>query len=189
VAEIEAVTAERWDDLATLFGPRGAVSGCWCMYFKQTTAEFDACHGDANRAALEAIVRRGDEPGLLAYADGRLAGWVAVEPRDRYGRILRSPTVKPVDDLEGVWAIPCFFVGKAHRGRGLAGALLDAAVAHAAAHGATAVEGYPVQPGPDPDPLGLYYGTVGMFAAAGFAELAARSPRRRIMRRLLTPRA
>jgi GNAT superfamily N-acetyltransferase len=184
--EIHPLTAERWEDLVTLFGPRGAVSGCWCMYFKQTTREFDACRGERNRAAQEAIVRNGDEPGLLAYRGGQPVGWVAVEPRERYGRVLRSPTVKPADDLDGVWAIPCFFVSKAQRGRGLAGELLEAAVGHARAHGAVAVEGYPVEPGPDPSDLELYYGTVSMFTAAGFTELAARSPRRRVVRRILT---
>jgi GNAT superfamily N-acetyltransferase len=185
VAECVPVTADQWEDLQALFGPRGAVSGCWCMYFKQTNTEFDSCRGDENRSALAGLVRRGDEPGLLAYIDGQPAGWVAVEPRERYGRVLRSPTVKPVDDLDGVWAVPCFFVAKHHRGRGMACTLLEAAVAHAAAHGARAVEGYPVEPGPSSGPLELYYGTVSMFAAAGFTEIAARSPRRRVMRRLL----
>jgi hypothetical protein len=32
--ECHPVTPERWPDLETLFGPRGATGGCWCMYWR-----------------------------------------------------------------------------------------------------------------------------------------------------------
>ncbi|WP_427130961.1 hypothetical protein [Pseudarthrobacter sp. S9] len=51
----------------------------------------------------------------------------------------------------------------------MARALLKAAVGHAFAHGATAVEGYPVDPRqrPKAGPADLYQGTLGLFRAAG----------------------
>jgi hypothetical protein len=29
--KIYPATAERWKDIETLFGPKGAYAGCWCM--------------------------------------------------------------------------------------------------------------------------------------------------------------
>ena len=56
----------------------------------------------------------------------------------------------------------------------MAGALLAAAVEHAAAHGATVVEGYPVDPAqrPKAGPADLYHGTLGLFLAAGFTVVS-----------------
>src|SRR5690606_6077501 len=50
---------------------------------------------------------------------------------------------------EGVWAVTCFVTRAGFRKRGVSRALARAAVEHARAHGARAVEGYPieVQPG------------------------------------------
>ena len=39
-------------DLERLFGPSGAYSGCWCMFFRQTSREFAAGAGEPNRAAM-----------------------------------------------------------------------------------------------------------------------------------------
>ena len=40
--ESHPATAERWNDLVALFGLKGALGGCWCMWNSQTT--FDARH-------------------------------------------------------------------------------------------------------------------------------------------------
>jgi hypothetical protein len=32
--EVRAVDAATWDDVASLFGPSGAYSGCWCMWWR-----------------------------------------------------------------------------------------------------------------------------------------------------------
>ncbi len=36
--EIHPLTPDRWDDLETLFGPRGAYVGCWCMFWRVSRA-------------------------------------------------------------------------------------------------------------------------------------------------------
>ena len=59
-------TATRWDDLAALFGPRGACAGCWCMWPRLPAAEFTAGKGDRNRRALRRLVDE-QPPGLLGY--------------------------------------------------------------------------------------------------------------------------
>jgi len=68
-------------------------------------------------------------------------------------------------------------------------ALLEAAVAFARDHGATAVEGHPVDvAGLKADRVAgsaLYTGTLAMFEAAGFVEVARTSRTRPVMRRVL----
>jgi GNAT superfamily N-acetyltransferase len=188
--EVRPVDADRWPDLEDLFGPSGAYSGCWCMWFRIPGRDFSRNGNAGNRAALEAVVGRGEPVGLLAYADGVPVGWAAVAPRSAYQRILRSPALKPADpDEAGVWSIPCFFIGREHRRAGVAGALLGAAVDYARTEGATALEGYPVDTGAGrvPPAAELFTGTVGLFTRAGFAEHAHPATGRRVvMRRPLT---
>ncbi len=78
------LTPARWADFEQLFGPRGACAGCWCMYWKLPRKVFTANQGEKNRLAQQEIVASGQTPGLLAYADGIPAGWIAVEPRENY---------------------------------------------------------------------------------------------------------
>jgi ribosomal protein S18 acetylase RimI-like enzyme len=89
------------------------------------------------------------------------------------------------DDL--VWSVTCFVVRVGFRRRGVSTALLDAAVDFAAGHGATAVEGYPVDvvPGERRPASELYHGTRTTFAAAGFVEVGRSASHRPVMRRVL----
>ncbi|MFP5220586.1 MAG: hypothetical protein ACLGIG_12820 [Actinomycetes bacterium] len=48
----EPVTADRWDDLVTLFGPSGAYSGCWCTWWRLGAAEWTAAGTDGRREVL-----------------------------------------------------------------------------------------------------------------------------------------
>jgi GNAT superfamily N-acetyltransferase len=153
------------------------------MWFRETTAEYRDRKGAKNRAAFRAIVKRGVPPGVLAYVDGRPAGWCAVAPRPEYTRLARSRTLAPVDDAE-VWSITCFFIGAEARGRGVSTALLRGAVELAAAHGARIVEAYPVDTGGKRIAAdAAYHGLASTFRAAGFEEVTRRSAQRPIMRR------
>ncbi|HZA26589.1 MAG TPA: GNAT family N-acetyltransferase [Actinomycetota bacterium] len=179
--EIRPVTPDRWDDLVALFGDRG-VSGCWCMWWRLSSAEFERRHGAGTRRALKGLVDRGRVPGLLAYLEGRPVGWVSVAPREEFGRVERSRHLRPVDD-QPVWSIVCFYIDRGSRGRGVGSALLRGAVRYAAEKGAEVVEAYPVDPKGKKIPSAeLYTGTVEMFRAAGFEVAADRGGRRRIMR-------
>lgn len=152
------------------------------MWWRQTRAEFEAKKGEQNKREFHSIVDDGQAPGLLAYVDGRPAGWCSVQPRDAFPRLDRSRLLKRVDE-QPVWSVVCFFVAKPYRRRGLTVALLQAAVRHAVARGARVVEGYPVDPdeGGRPDPW-VYTGLVSSFRKAGFVEVARRSPTRPVMR-------
>jgi GNAT superfamily N-acetyltransferase len=167
--EVHPVDSGRWPDLVSLFGPSGAYSGCWCMWWRIPGGEFSRNGNAGNRRALEELAQTNQPLGLLAYVDGEPVGWATVAPRPAYGRILRSPALKPDQpDDDRVWSVPCFFIGRGHRGTGIATALLRHAVTHARARHATLLEGYPVD-NSEPRPAAeLFSGTLPMFTAAGF---------------------
>lgn len=175
--DIVPVTPDRWADLEWLFGERGGSSGCWCMWWRKSATEWDADAGAGNRRDLEALVARDPAPGLLAYRDGAPVGWVAVAPRAEYPRLARSPKLGPVDDTPA-WVVSCFYIDRRHRGTAVGHALLDAAVAFACEHGARAVEGIPIDTaGSATTNASLFTGTLTMFRAAGFEEVARRGGR------------
>lgn len=182
---IVPVSADRWDDLETLFGPNGAYSNCWCTWFLLSSRQWDDAGAAGRRELLAGQVAEGREPGLLAYDGDEPVGWCAVGPRERYARFTspRARVYKAVDD-EPSWVVSCFFIRKDRRGTGVASALLEAAVAHAAEHGATVVEGYPIdrETTTEHSAASLYVGTRSMFATTGFTE-AARHEGRPVMRR------
>ena len=80
-----------------------------------------------------------------------------------------------VDEVP-VWVVPCFFVRKDHRGRGVTVALLKAAVAYAARHGAPAVEGYPRAPGARVHETAAFFGSAAQFRRAGFRVVRRPGP-------------
>lgn len=185
--EVLPVTAERWDHLAELFGPSGAYSGCWCMWWRLKGSEFSANGNPGNQAAMYAVVARNEIPGLLAYLDERPIGWISLGPRERFGRLERSPLFKPVDG-QPVWSIVCFFIHREFRGQGVARGLIAAAVDYARTQGAKAIEAYPVHTdGQKKDSASLFTGTEQIFRDAGFIELARRKETRPILRKTLNP--
>jgi GNAT superfamily N-acetyltransferase len=184
--EIHPLTPDRWDDLVTLFDRPGDPKGCWCMFYRVRSRDFERLWGKGARAAFRKVVDESPPPGLLAYRDGAPVGWCAVAPREDYQRILNSRVLRPEDDAPACWAIVCFYVLRSERRGGVAAALLEAAVTFAAEHGAEAVEGYPKDTdGASRHANEMFVGSMSMFAEAGFTEAARRSPTRPIMRRQL----
>ena len=147
-------------------------STCWCMYPRLTERDMRDLPGDGpagprRRAAMTALAGRTPAPGLVALEHGQPVGWIAIAPRNELNRIARSRATPPVDG-EPVWVIPCVTVHRAHRGRGIASALIRAAVDFAGEHGARAVEAYPRADGERTGDDNAYFGTEEMFSRAGF---------------------
>lgn len=168
--EIHPLTPERWDDLAALFGIAGVQGRCWCMWWRLTSADYQRGNPARNHDALRALVTAGQVPGLLAYREGQPVGWCGLGRRAGFVRLARTRALGPFDD-EPAWSIVCFFVARRERRRGVALALLRAAVRQAAAQGAPAIEGYPIAAPARLRAASAYPGTVAMFAAAGFREV------------------
>ncbi len=99
----------------------------------------------------------------------------------KVARAVRSPLSGEDDD---VWLLPCFFVRVGYRRRGVTAALVAAAVEAAKAHGAKAVEGFPIADA-YPKDQDDYVGKQRRFAECGFVCVAEPSPRRVVMRREL----
>jgi GNAT superfamily N-acetyltransferase len=183
--EFHPVTAERWDDMARLFGPRGACAGCWCMWPRVRGGEFARIKGEGARRRMRAIVAGGGTPGILAYAGDEPVGWCAVAPRTDFSRLESSRVMAALDD-QPVWSVPCLFVAREWRGRGVPARLLGAAARFAAARGARVLESYPIDTeGKRQADAFLWHGVRSMFVRAGFREVARRSATRPIMRKAL----
>lgn len=181
-------------DLEKVFD-KGDPGKCQCQRFKIGNADWTPEPREQRAAALHEQTHAGDPTapttsGLVAYLDGEPVGWCAVEPRISYPRLLssRSPvpwkgrSEDPAD--EGVWAVTCFVTRKGFRNRGVSAALVAAVPAYARSRGARAVEGYPMitLPGKEITWGELYVGSRNSFADAGFVEVSAPTPRRRVMR-------
>jgi GNAT superfamily N-acetyltransferase len=167
---IQPVTADRWPDMAALFGPRGASSGCWCMWFRVAPKDYWAGRDAPNQAAMAALVAADRMPGMLAYDGDEAVGWVSVAPRDEFTRIAGAAGAAGAEAEEGVWSIVCFFVRPGHRGQRIAAALLEGAVEHARAAGARVLEAYPLESEGKISNASAYTGMRSMFEAAGFVE-------------------
>lgn len=187
---IVPLTAERWADFEALFGPRGACGGCWCMTPRLSRAEYERKKGEPNRRAMQALVAAGREPGLLAYEGKTALGWIALGPREQYELYRRSRVAKPVDDSGAdsvgeprtAWAVVCQFIAKEQRGRGLSVALLRAAIEHARRNGADVLDAWPTDTDKDLVPVFAWTGIASAYRAAGFVEIARRTPTRPYMR-------
>ena len=189
--EIVPLTGERFTDLADLFAS-GDPRWCWCMYFRVRGRSWANSSAERNRSDLEELTAATDAsggvaPGLVAYRDGAAIGWVSLAPREDYERLAFSTLLRPVDERP-VWSIVCFVVAGRQRGKGVATALLDAAIAYAKEHGASTLEAYPIHESRGRvSSDSAYAGTQGMYKRAGFEVVATRqwnatSPLRPIMR-------
>lgn len=173
------LTPARWNDLLTVFGPQGAYSGCWCMYWRIGRKEFAANGNSGNRDALCRIVTNRTVPGLLYYVGETPIAWCSVAPRGDYASLARSPLLRAVDDRD-VWSIVCFYVVRSYRHRGIFAELVRQAVGYARSAGAVAVEAYPdlsAQTG-----AAAFMGIDAVYRKLGFREIAKRKPHRPILR-------
>jgi GNAT superfamily N-acetyltransferase len=170
--EVHPATADRFDDVATMVGPKKPTSSvCWCLSHRLDSRTNRELVGPARGEYVRRLCERDVSPGVLAYEDGDVAGWAAVAPRSELP-FARSTKIPHVDDLPA-WSVWCIRVRPGHRGRGISHALLEGAVAYAKENGAPAVEGYPVDnQGAKVDLTMAYVGTRGVFERAGFTKAA-----------------
>jgi GNAT superfamily N-acetyltransferase len=183
---IRPLTPDLWPALEDLFGPNGANSGCWCMWWR-VSGQIRVADTLKNQAAFRTVVRNGPPPGLLAFDGDDAVGWCQVTPRSLLPRLERSGVLARVDDVP-VWSVSCFYIRRDHRRKGVMRALIDAAVKYAKAKGAPALEAYPWDERGKRGSAGVYTGIRSAFAKAGFSEVARRSPDRPVMRRILRTR-
>ena len=170
---VRPATIERFDDIEPVIN-----RACWCQWWRQTAAEYGRSadgsprsSAEAHRAALRDQCGVEPAPGVVAYLGELAVGWCGFGPRSSMRRLERSRTIPKVDDFPA-WSIVCFNVRPGYRRRGVATALLAAAIAYARAGGAPGLEAYPTDPaGTRRDAAFSYTGFTSMFEAAGFRRI------------------
>lgn len=187
--------ARRGDEagLVALFEAAG--SPCFCRFFHfegDTNAWLARCYTEpgVNARELEQAVRdeRPDGAGLVAVLpaeeppgrlEGKIVGWAKLAPIEvmskRYqGRFYRGLAVlSPSGEgslgaRDGGATLGCLLVHPEHRGRGVAGLLVEAAVREARARGYRFVEAFPRTSDEALRPDELWTGTLGLYLRAGF---------------------
>ncbi len=170
-AEMEIVPASPavWPAIVELFSAPGDGRWCWCQWWRRPGSNWSNATVDENRGRLRALIDLDPAPGLVAMDGDRAIGWVGLGPRADFERLARSRTLPQLPG-DGVWVVNCFVTARSARRSGVARALLDAAVEYAREHGASTIEGYPVDPGEGRvSPASAYMGTTSMFERAGFS--------------------
>ena len=182
-----------WADLQAILGTADYPGRCYCQRFKTRDCHWSSMNDQERRSRLREQThcdnpRASATTGLVAYLGKEPVGWVAVEPRTAYPRLLRTRTAwsgrgeDKADD--SVWAVTCFVTRKGYRKRGVTYALAAATVDFARENGARALEAYPMTapPGKEITWGELHVGSRQVFDDAGFTEVSHPSPRRVVMR-------
>ena len=185
--QIKELKPGLWPDLEELFGASGACGGCWCMWWRLQKGErWEEVKGAPAQRRLHQGVLSGTIHGLLAYADGQVAGWCTWGPRVDFPRLDRAPSLRCLD-AERVWSIPCFFVKRSFQRQGIGKALLEQALRLMRNKKVPIVEAYPVRTAPDATfvPAFSFTGTLSMFLEAGFEMADSKEKGRQRVRLIL----
>ncbi|HEU4318754.1 MAG TPA: GNAT family N-acetyltransferase [Acidimicrobiia bacterium] len=164
-----------FDDLFDVDGPAGR---CWCMYWRLGPG-YRQRDPSENRAGFHEVVEQGPPPGLLAFSDDLAVGWCQLTAREDLPWMDRSWRHERVDDLP-VWSISCFYIRKGWRQKGVATALIEAAVKAARSAGAPALEAYPLDA--ELTSSTSFTGYLSTFERSGFEVLTRHDPTRPIVR-------
>lgn len=168
---------------------------CYCGFYDDPRTEEERNTapdaGDKNRAMRVETIKSGRAHGLLAYVDGKVAGWCNAGPRANYRNFRHL--LPGGDTMEPVGSILCFVIAAPHRGKGIATALLTAAGDKFRREGLLFAEGYPRTLAPNVNnPYNIpaenlnYRGSLDMFLKAGFS-LHHQLERHAIVRKRLGP--
>jgi GNAT superfamily N-acetyltransferase len=143
--------------------PRWA--SCYCQFPQEDHREVDweARSGSENRKLACDRIDAGTMRGYVALVDGQAVGWCSAGPRVGY----RFFDDDPVADADEVGSVMCFVVAPAHRGRGVARSLLEAALAGFVERGLTVAEAYP-NPQATTDAAN-HFGPMSLYLSSGFA--------------------
>ncbi len=181
--KVKEISIELWPDLEKLFGSNGACGGCWCMSWRTAKGEkWEQIKGSEAKKRQRNLVKTGESLGLLAYSGQDPIGWCSFGPRKDYYKLDRAPSLK-CDDAEDVWSIPCFFIHRNFRGRGVGTLLLRHAVNAITKRKGQIIEGYPVTPynyGKEIPAAFAWTGTLSLFESAGFSKVGKPGGKQRV---------
>jgi GNAT superfamily N-acetyltransferase len=164
------------DALAALFARADVACHCRYWHFVGTTNDWLArCahEPEVNRAEMTAALEAGtgEMSGMVALEGDRAIGWLKLSAAAQVDKLYAQRVYRRLPcfdgDREGVLTVGCLLVDPERRRTGVARALLQAAVAHAAALGARAIEAFPRR-AEDLRDADVFMGPFAMFAREGF---------------------
>ena len=176
---------EHTKGLEQLFDAAGSPCFCRFWHFNGTNNEWlDVCANaprqNADAFALALAEGNDEARGIVAIdqssAQGsRIVGWLKVAPasvmRKAYERRFYKQLPVLQGNRDGVFLIACALVHPAFRKRGVARALVGAAVALAPSLGASMLEALPCRPKEAVMDENLWTGPMGAYTAHGFVEV------------------
>ena len=179
-------------ELGLVFGAKGPAAECQCQRYRLARGEsFLSAPVEERAERLGAQTNCGDRnaattTGLIARLDDQAVGWCAVAPRASHPGLVRNGRMaawagrhEERSDPD-VWAVTCLLVRAGFRRRGVASALVAAAVGFARDRGATRLEAYPID---QHSALGTenHPGLMTMYRQAGFDLIHHPSMRRSVV--------
>lgn len=148
---------------------------CYCHYYHVPKAiAWESLDAGANRIAMTARIDVGEMEGFLAYAGDEVVGWLNAQPYPKLRHACARLGIAPPElDVrpEQAAAVVCFVIAPAWRRRGVARALLAAALAAFAARGILVVDAFPFNASSSSTPSDHYHGPRALFDATGFSPL------------------
>jgi len=164
---------------------------CYCQFYRiPRELDWKAFTADQNRVAAGASIACGEAEGYLAKAASETVGWLHAAPRHKlphgFARMRVEPPGIDVPPQEAA-IIVCFVIAPAWRRRGVATALLDAALIDLAARGIAIVDAFPFKSGESVQPADHYHGPASLFASRGFEAIGGNDDVTVMRRRLAMP--
>lgn len=155
-------TEDRFTDACAAVSP-----GCWCMLPRFGPKDTP----DGREAKFKELLAGDVPPGLIAYVDGEVAGWLGFGPLELLPAVKNSQRLTQVD-LAPAWTVVCFRIRRKHQGRGLARLLLQAAVDYVRKAGAPIIQAYPADTSDGRmNSTAAYVGTTTLFESEGFERI------------------
>ncbi|MGO2810813.1 MAG: GNAT family N-acetyltransferase [Brevibacterium aurantiacum] len=171
--QILPATAERFDDVETMLGPKRGPDAiaCWCLTYRLGSRASGKLDAAARMAAVHDLCSHSPSPGILAYLEDEVVGWASVAPRSQVAELADPTTYPRVDDVEP-WSIFCLRTRGGKRRQGIGQQVLRGAIDFAWSNGAEAIEAYPLDTTEKTAPVFTYPGLRSMFEKEGFTKVA-----------------
>jgi ribosomal protein S18 acetylase RimI-like enzyme len=152
-----------FDHVAFTDHPRWA--SCYCYFYRKDWAEgeWERRSGEQNRRDAVRAIESSEMNGYLAFLDGQPVGWCHANGTEHIVKGRKHLKREP-GEKTGVFA--CFIIAPAHRGKGIATKLLQAACEEFRREGYTSVQAYPRKEGTSV--FENYHGPLRMYLKNGF---------------------
>lgn len=185
---IQPLSPRTWPAFAALVDANGGIwGGCWCLAFHGEGRSRDLTP-EQRREAKRARVGRGDAHAALVFRGQDCLGWA------QYGSPAELPQIHArrayEKDMTALpdWRLTCLFVGKGHRGQGVARKATEGAIAQIAGAGGGIVEAYPeTTEGRKAASAFLWCGTLEMYQSLGFQRDRQIGKHKWVMRAVIAP--